>query len=335
MKAKGKREEHPPKTYDVEDLYGLYKLIKRFPGQDFNNKSAEKMIKAKDSHSSIKAMTPEQLLTLHEKVAPKEAVFLSLMKDFDRTKKDNASLHTTITKTLVETFLETEPKKKTKEKKPAKEKNSDITPEKPAVEQEFPTPGNVRALLKENKASSVYKSLPVFRQTYDFKLVLQKRFEHIDLNKLSREGEKPRLCQLFSQADKEWVDKMEAEKKPENHDFIERIKMIMNKAIPEDMMRSPLLNEKSTELILQEIKYRLTLLKGHYKKSTEEISKMYYEVSGDIDLVEKVCQGLEVAKWNELEDMALRAGQSSKEYQFLMASKGKDEIKKRKKFLML
>ena len=82
---------------------------------------------------------------------------------------------------------------------------------------------------------------------------------------------------------------MENEKKPEQHDFIERTKMVMNKSIPEDMLRSPLLNEKSTDLILQEIKYRLLLIKNQYKKSIEEVSKIYYEVSGDIDAVEKCC----------------------------------------------
>jgi hypothetical protein len=276
-------------------------------------------------------------MVLYEKVKSKENIFTNLMKDFERTKKDNAGLHTTITKTLIETFLETDVKKK-KEKKPAKEKDKpkpQATPDKPIAEVPIPTPAQARNLVKENKASTLFKSLSMSKPIYDFKLVLQKRFEHIDLNMLSREGEKPRLCQLFSQSDKELVEKMDTENNSENHDFIERIKMIMNKSIPEDMLRSPLLNEKSTELILSEIKYRLTLLKDKYKKSNEEMSKMYYEVSGDLDLVEKLCQGLEVPKWNELEDMALRSNQASKEYQFLLTTKGKDEIKKRKKFLML
>lgn len=50
--------------------------------------------------------------------------------------------------------------------------------------------------------------------------------------------------------------------------------------------------------------------------------------------MEKFLKGENVSLWNYLEDSALEKQEDSEEYQFLLQMKGKDEVEKRKKFLI-
>lgn len=57
-------------------------------------------------------------------------------------------------------------------------------------------------------------------------------------------------------------------------------------------------------------------------------------VSGDLQAVREYLQGKRVVEWQYLEDIALSQPETSTEYRCLVTTKGKDEIEKRKRFLL-
>ena len=58
------------------------------------------------------------------------------------------------------------------------------------------------------------------------------------------------------------------------------------------------------------------------------------KVSGDADALKALLEGKRVVEWTYLEDNALALSESSVEYRSLMQTKGKEEIEKRKRFLL-
>ena len=69
-------------------------------------------------------------------------------------------------------------------------------------------------------------------------------------------------------------------------------------------------------------------------KSIYEIIDVFIKVSGDLQSVRDYLEGKRVVEWTYLEDIALSTPEASTEYRCLVQTKGKDEIEKRKKFLL-
>ena len=61
---------------------------------------------------------------------------------------------------------------------------------------------------------------------------------------------------------------------------------------------------------------------------------MFVRVCGDLAVVERALKGEKVEEWTYLEDLALSKPQDSSEFQWLLRSKGADQIEKRRKFLL-
>ncbi len=57
-------------------------------------------------------------------------------------------------------------------------------------------------------------------------------------------------------------------------------------------------------------------------------------VCGDLTVVERALKGEKVEEWTYLEDLALSKPQDSSEFQWLLKSKGPEQIEKRRKFLL-
>jgi hypothetical protein len=58
------------------------------------------------------------------------------------------------------------------------------------------------------------------------------------------------------------------------------------------------------------------------------------KVSGDIQALKDHMAGNKVVTWDYLEDLALSNNENSSEYRLLLSRKGKEEIEKRKYFLL-
>jgi hypothetical protein len=76
------------------------------------------------------------------------------------------------------------------------------------------------------------------------------------------------------------------------------------------------------------------LLKDAYGKTTEQVSELFVRVCGDLVMVEKALKGEKVDEWTYLEDLALSKRQDTSEFQWLVKSKGMDQIEKRRRFLL-
>lgn len=57
-------------------------------------------------------------------------------------------------------------------------------------------------------------------------------------------------------------------------------------------------------------------------------------VNGDIKAVRDYLEGKRVAYWSYLDDVGLSLPESSTEFRCLVTTKGRDEIEKRKRFLL-
>lgn len=77
----------------------------------------------------------------------------------------------------------------------------------------------------------------------------------------------------------------------------------------------------------------LDAMSQQYGVHIEEIHKIFTDVSCSKSKLVEILQGNSFTKWNELEDLALQRGTESREYTYLLKSKGADEILRRKKFL--
>ncbi len=61
---------------------------------------------------------------------------------------------------------------------------------------------------------------------------------------------------------------------------------------------------------------------------------MFVKVSGDTEAIRKHFEGRNVLMWTYLEDLALTKDEGSMEFKCLLEVKGKEEIEKRKAFLL-
>jgi len=92
-------------------------------------------------------------------------------------------------------------------------------------------------------------------------------------------------------------------------------------------------NEESKQF--EEVNARIGELKVVYGKGMESILEILEKTSGD--LYDAVCylKGEPVATWTALEDLVLRQPSSNDMHKFLLKSKGRIALMKRKKFLQI
>eukprot|EP00347_Sterkiella_histriomuscorum_P000807 403374436 len=90
------------------------------------------------------------------------------------------------------------------------------------------------------------------------------------------------------------------------------------------------------ESIFQKLHAAFTQISQEFggTKSIFEITDIFMRVSGDIQAVRDYLNGKRVVEWQYLEDIALSHPESSTEYRCLIATKGRDEVDKRKRFLL-
>ena len=65
-----------------------------------------------------------------------------------------------------------------------------------------------------------------------------------------------------------------------------------------------------------------------------DLAEIFMRVSGDVNAVREHLNGRRVVEWSYLEDMALAMPETSTEHRCLMTTKGRDEIEKRRRFLL-
>ena len=78
---------------------------------------------------------------------------------------------------------------------------------------------------------------------------------------------------------------------------------------------------------------KLEEISHKYNKPFKEVCTKFGEMSGDIDSLEKYINGEKVVIWSEFEDMALLHMDDKEVYDYLLQTKGENEIKKRKSYL--
>ena len=78
----------------------------------------------------------------------------------------------------------------------------------------------------------------------------------------------------------------------------------------------------------------LELQEKYPEKTVYDITDVFMKVSGDIQAVKDHLAGNKITTWSYLEDIALSMPENSSEYRCLVSSKGKEEIEKRKYFLL-
>lgn len=69
-------------------------------------------------------------------------------------------------------------------------------------------------------------------------------------------------------------------------------------------------------------------------KSVVEITEVFMKASGDIRRVRDYLEGKRIIDWTYLEDIALSQPETSTEYRCLVTTKGKEEVERRKRFLL-
>ena len=78
----------------------------------------------------------------------------------------------------------------------------------------------------------------------------------------------------------------------------------------------------------------LELQEKYPEKTVYDMTDIFMKVSGDIQAVKDHLAGKKVTLWSYLEDIALSMPENSSEYRCLVGQKGRDEIEKRKYFLL-
>ncbi len=68
--------------------------------------------------------------------------------------------------------------------------------------------------------------------------------------------------------------------------------------------------------------------------SMPDLAETFMKVSGDMQALKNHLKGIRVVEWSYLEDLALSMHETSSEYRSLLQTKGKEEIDKRKRFLL-
>ena len=80
--------------------------------------------------------------------------------------------------------------------------------------------------------------------------------------------------------------------------------------------------------------HNLSEIEQKHNTTPGDIADIFVKVSGDLDNLARHFEGHTVPMWTYLEDLALTRPQDSMEYHCLVESKGKEEIEKRKNFLL-
>ena len=83
-----------------------------------------------------------------------------------------------------------------------------------------------------------------------------------------------------------------------------------------------------------ELKQGLREIQMKYKLSVEAVSELFMRMSGDLERIRDHLQGRPVVEWTYLEDLALSKPDNSLEFRCLEKTKGREEIEKRKAFLI-
>jgi len=73
---------------------------------------------------------------------------------------------------------------------------------------------------------------------------------------------------------------------------------------------------------------------SQYSREFDEILLLFEEVNCNKAKLKEVLEGKSFAKWSELEDLALQeTDHTSRQYEFLIKTKGEEEVQRRKVFL--
>lgn len=74
-------------------------------------------------------------------------------------------------------------------------------------------------------------------------------------------------------------------------------------------------------------------LSEKYAKSLDKVHELFVQLSGNLENVEKKLKGEDVVTWNSLEDFALMHPEDAKMYDYLIRTKGEQQMQARKVFL--
>ncbi len=71
-----------------------------------------------------------------------------------------------------------------------------------------------------------------------------------------------------------------------------------------------------------------------YKRDVDDVHRLFFEVSCDREKLVKLLEGKQnVQKWEQIEDLAVKDGQDSMAYKYVMQKRGENEVTKRRRFL--
>ena len=76
------------------------------------------------------------------------------------------------------------------------------------------------------------------------------------------------------------------------------------------------------------------LQKKDPSKTMLDLTEILMKVSGDIGQLKDYLDGKRVTEWTYLEDMALAQSEHTPEYRCLLTTRGREELEKRKRFLL-
>ncbi|CDW86198.1 UNKNOWN [Stylonychia lemnae] len=89
------------------------------------------------------------------------------------------------------------------------------------------------------------------------------------------------------------------------------------------------------EVLFQRLNQAFASLANEFEgRSIFEITEIFMRVSGDLQAVRDYLQGKRVVEWQYLEDIGLSQPETSTEYRCLITTKGREEVEKRKRFLL-
>lgn len=71
-----------------------------------------------------------------------------------------------------------------------------------------------------------------------------------------------------------------------------------------------------------------------YKRDVDDVHRLFFEVSCDRERLVRLLEGKQnVQKWEQIEDLAVKDGQESMAYKYVMQKRGENEVAKRRQFL--
>lgn len=297
-----------PPSLTVDELVQIYKMIPQdgansITGIDFIAKDTRKLLTTK--------YTVLELHKVCDRIKSNFEIFSKMCKDYEKSKNAKQNIvFTKIGESLVNMFCYNQKKndikmniKATKEKEKQSNEGTDSYL--------FVTSANV------DIASYSFKKAKITN------IVLQGRYKHLDLNAVKMIPKK--LCNEFCIMD---GIKFQGEEGA----FAQLFKEIVSKQTSDICMNEVFKSRISVEPLVAEYRATLKSYAEKYKKTEEEMCKIYNETCGNLRDVEKVCKGLDTNRWNYLEDLVLTNKEESK-YSLLLKMKGEQEIKKRKAFL--